>query len=125
MANIYKIAQINNKNPNSEENKSQYVRTIQFPPEDSDSNVVIVQFGVQAAPGDLIEVNYDTEDIRGNQSPIIVGKTGIFEIDKDAELSFVNIKVTDASYGSMQDVNGLTMSHLLLLDVMYYEVEGA
>ena len=80
----------------------------------TDNLVTIVQIGVQATPGDIIEIN--------GVGPILVNKTGIFEIGQNLNLKLTSIKVSRGNLYSNNKINEVIAepSDEIILDVMYY-----
>ena len=69
----------------------------------------IHQFGIQTLPGTKIFINQ-------SQNPIIIGGTGIFEVDCDATTATINSFRIDQN--SMETINKLPNGYLII-DIVY------
>ncbi len=77
------------------------------------ANIEIKQLGIQSTPGTKFYINNEK-----NQTPIMVGQTGIFELD----LTSYDLVITALSFdrGSIRDSNNGSNS-FLIIDLKYEE----
>lgn len=72
------------------------------------NKIPIVQLGIQSIPGGAFYIN-------GSNEPVILGSTGIYELELGAEAEITAIKVLPSTVHLIND----NPSAYLLIDIMY------
>ena len=72
----------------------------------------ILQLGIQTLPGSTFYLN-------GNIDPVIIGHTGIYELDLENEIEIVKLTFSKMS---MEQINNITNAYLII-DVLYDDEE--
>ena len=73
----------------------------------------IVQLGIQTLPGTQFYLN-------GYKEPIIVGATGIYEINLDGEIEIIKLEFNDNSMVNIAN----NSNNYLIIDIIYEAEEG-
>lgn len=90
-----------------------YVGGTVFKPSNNESCYPVLQLGVQALPGTKFYLN-------GAVEPIIVGQTGIYELELDKGVQITEIRIDRRS---LELINN-NANASLLIDVLYDSKEG-
>lgn len=75
----------------------------------------VLQLGIQALPGTRVLLNKATD-----QNYIIIGQTGIFELDLDNQTEITSIQFDSESMANIEN----TTSAVLIVDIIYDDGEG-
>ena len=83
------------------------------------TRIPIYQLGIQAIPGTKVYINSPNVG-----KPIIIGKTGIFELDLNDQSVITSLRVDKASVQTIRDINyrdedNPTTEAYLLIDIIY------
>ena len=88
------------------------------------TRIPIYQLGIQAIPGTKVYINSPNVG-----KPIVIGKTGIFELDLNDQSVITSLRVDKASVQTIRDINyqghegNPTTEAYLLIDIIYESEE--
>jgi hypothetical protein len=88
------------------------------------TRIPIYQLGIQAIPGTKVYINSPNVG-----KPIVIGKTGIFELDLNDQSVITSLRVDKASVQNIRDINyndhenNPTTEAYLLIDIIYESEE--
>lgn len=71
------------------------------------------QLGIQTLPGTMIYLN-------GSEDPVVIGSTGIYELDASDGVEIFTLQVSGASLSQINDAN----DGYIIIDVLYDKKKG-